>query len=62
MFILTLAVDYEGETVLGAYSSRELAEAASETFAANRSLAFSSDESFIIHEITVDAPAEYQWG
>ena len=58
MFILTLA-DYEGEVVLGVYSSRELAEAASEAFDAQRTIY--DFENFVVREIVLDAPAEYHF-
>ena len=36
VFVLLLATEYEGEMMLGVYSSRERAEAASAAFAAER--------------------------
>lgn len=61
MFILTIRAAYEGETVLGVYSSRELAEAASDAFIVERGSELRSSESFVVREIEVDAPAEYHW-
>jgi hypothetical protein len=61
MFILTLGAAYEGETVLGVYSSQGQAETASEEFITSRGSELRGSERFIIREIEVDAPAVYHW-
>ena len=61
MFILTIATDYEGETVLGVYSSESLAYAACAPFLRSRGSQLSSYEQFRVREIEVDARAEYHW-
>jgi hypothetical protein len=60
MFVLTLATDYEGEVVLGVYSSEELAQSASNTFVMERG-SLRRSEQFEVNEIVVDAPAKYHW-
>lgn len=60
MFVLTLATDYEGEVVLGVYSSEELAQAASDTFVMERG-PLHQFEQFQLYEIVVDARAEYRF-
>jgi hypothetical protein len=61
MFVLTLAVDYEGEIILGVYSSHERAQTASEEFIVARVRALARSENFSIRPIEVDSPAEYHW-
>jgi hypothetical protein len=60
MFVLTLATDYEGEVVLGVYSSEELAQAASDSFVMERG-PLRRSEQFQLHETVVDARAEYHF-
>jgi hypothetical protein len=60
MFVLTLATDYEGEAVLGVYSSEELAQSAADTFVMKRGQ-LGRSEQFELHEIVIDACAEYHW-
>ena len=59
MFVLTLATDHEGEMLLGVYSSRELAEAASQQFQIDTGL--EAYEHFVIRDIEVDGPAQYHF-
>jgi len=61
MFVLTLATDYEGEMLLGVYSSQELAEAASQQFQIDTEGGIEDYEHFIIRDIEVDGPAQYRW-
>ena len=61
MFVLTIAADYEGETLLGVYSSRELAEAASQQFLVDTERELCDFEQFVIREVAVDADAEYRF-
>jgi hypothetical protein len=61
MFVLTVAADYEGETLLGVYSSRELAEAASQQYLVDAERELYHFEQFVVREVTVDAPAEYRF-
>jgi hypothetical protein len=61
MFVLTLATDYEGEMLLGVYSSRELAEAASQQFQIDIEYGPEDYEHFVVREVAVDAPAEYRF-
>jgi len=61
MFVLTLAVQHEGDTLLGVFSSRELADAASETFLVERGRGLYEWERFEVYQVGVDAPAEYHW-
>lgn len=60
VFVLTLVTDYEGEVVLGVYSSEELAQAASDAFVVERG-PLRRSEQFELHEIVVDARAEYRF-
>jgi hypothetical protein len=61
MFVLTLAADYEGETLLGVYSSRELAEAASQQYLVDAERDLPSYEQFVVRDIEVDGPAQYHF-
>jgi hypothetical protein len=61
MFVLTLATDHEGEMLLGVFSSRELAEAASQQFQIDTEHELEAYEHFVIREVAVDAPAEYRF-
>ena len=61
MFVLTLATDYEGEILLGVYSSRELAEAASQQFQIDTEHELEDYEHFVIREVAVDGPAQYHF-
>jgi hypothetical protein len=61
MFVLTVAADYEGETLLGVYSTRELAEAASQQFLVDAERELYEFERFVVREVAVDAPAEYRF-
>jgi hypothetical protein len=58
MFVLTLAIDHEGEMLLGVYSSRELAEAALQQFQIDIEYGPEDYEHFIIRDIEVDGPAQ----
>lgn len=64
MFVLTDAVHYEGESVIGLYSSLELAKAAAESYSLrashnDRSEGFCSDywDDLCVYEVSADAPA-----
>lgn len=57
---LLLAIDYEGEQLLGIYSSQEAAEAAADAFLEHRG-ALARSESFVYHDVQLDAAAEYHW-
>ena len=61
MFVLTLAIQHEADTLLGVFSSRELADAASEAFLVERGRVLHEWEQFEIYQVGVDAPAEYHW-
>ena len=62
VFVLLLATDYEGEMLLGVYSSRERAEDAADFWAENeRSGKLHGGESFEIRETELDAVAHYHW-
>ena len=67
MFVLCESVDYEGESVLGLYSSLELAMAAAESYdrrgqADDRFEGYCSDywDDLLVYEVPVDAPSF--WG
>ena len=64
MFVLTEAVHYEGESVIGLYSTLELAKAAAESYSLrahhkDRSEGFCSDcwDDLLIYEVQLDAPS-----
>jgi hypothetical protein len=61
MFVLTLATDYEGEMLIGVYSTRELAEAASQQFQIDTEHELEAYEHFVIRDIEVDGPAQYHF-
>jgi len=62
VFVLLLSTAYEGEILLGVYSSRERAEAASEAWVeARMSGELHGSESFEIRETELDAVAHYHW-
>jgi hypothetical protein len=61
MFVLTLAADYEGEVLLGVYSTFELAEAASQQYLVDAERELYHFEQFAVREVAVDAPAEYRF-
>lgn len=57
---LLIATDYEGEQLLGIYSSQEAAESAAEAFLSLR-VPLARSESIVYHEVQLDSPAEYRW-
>lgn len=57
---LLLATEFEGEMLLGVYSSQEAAETAAEAYLAQRS-PLRRSESFVYHDIQLDGAAEYPW-
>jgi hypothetical protein len=64
MFVLTEAVHYEGESVIGLYSTLKLAQAAAESYCLrghhdDRSEGFCSDcwDDLLVYEVSADAPA-----
>jgi hypothetical protein len=62
VFVLLLATAYEGEMLLGVYSSRERAEDASEAWMEDRrSGKLHGSESFEIRETDLDGVAQYHW-
>jgi len=62
VFVLLLSTAYEGEMLLGVYSSLELAEAASEVWVMDlRSGELHGSESFEIRETELDAVAHHHW-
>jgi hypothetical protein len=61
MFVLTLAADYEGEVVLGVYSTREFAAAASQQYLVDAERELYHFEQFLVYEVVVDAPAVYRF-
>lgn len=64
VFALMLTTDYEGEMILGIYSSEEAATAASEGFILThrmRTGRLHGSESFEIREIQLDAAAQQHW-
>lgn len=58
MFVLLGEVRYEGETLLGVYSTEELAERARDDYETGQSRMF---HDYVIRPVTVDAPAEIRW-
>lgn len=61
MFVLLLAYDYEGEQLLGVYSSEERARSEATAFLDRRGSQLSSSESFEVRELQLDADAQYHW-
>ena len=60
VFVLLLSTAYEGEMLLGVYSSRERAEDASEAFVEDqRGGELRGSESFEIRETELDAVAQH---
>lgn len=59
MFVLMLSVKYEGEMLLGVYSSAQAAKEASENFIASQreGIPLSESESFVTLEVQLDAAA-----
>ena len=55
VYVLNEIADYEGESTLGVYSSREKAEAAWAAYDGFEK----EDDHGVIHEREVDAPAEW---
>jgi hypothetical protein len=53
VYVLLRGIDYEGEELLGVYSSRELAEKARDVYDDNRGRA----DYYDIEEAIIDAPA-----
>jgi len=58
VYVLTLATDYEGECLLGVYSSAEQAEDASSAYLEECDREIRHSEQFLIRPISVGAPAE----
>ena len=58
VYVLTLATDYEGECLLGVYSSAEQAEDASSAYLEECDREIRHSEQFRIRRISVGAPAE----
>ena len=64
VYALMLSTDYEGEMILGVYSSEDAATAASEGFIlAHRQKTgkLHAAESFEIRPVELDAAAKYHW-
>jgi len=62
VFVLLLATDYEGEMLLGVYSSLGRAEDASRVWVEDqRSGELHGSEHFEIRETDLDAVAHYHW-
>lgn len=61
MFVLLLATSYEGEQLLGVYSSEARAWSESEAFLARRGHQLYDSESFEVREVQLDADAQYHW-
>ncbi len=59
LFALMLSTQYEGEMILGIYSSEEAATVASESFILAHSP--SGSETLELREIQLDAAAQYHW-
>jgi hypothetical protein len=57
---LLLATDYEGEMLLGVYSSEETAQAAADAFLERRGALYAV-ESFVYRDVQLDGAAEYHW-
>lgn len=64
VYVLTEAVHYEGESVIGLYSSLKLAKAAAESYCLrghhkDRSEGFCSDswDDLLVYEVSVDSPS-----
>ena len=61
VYVLTLATDYEGECLLGVYSSPQEAEDASSAYLVEADRELCSFEQFFIRPISVGAPAELRF-
>jgi hypothetical protein len=63
MFVLLLATDYDGEQLLGVYSSEQAAQAASEGFITHhrQGKPLYRSETFQIREAQLDDDARYHW-
>lgn len=61
VFVLTHAVDYEGETLLGVYGTRHDAEAAGHALLDDLGWEMSSSETFVIRPVEVGAAAEMRF-
>lgn len=59
VFALMLTTDYEGDMILGIYSSEDAATAASEAFFLAHGTRGS--ETLELREIQLDAAAQYNW-
>lgn len=62
VYVLTLAADYEGESLMGVYATREEAEAAGQAWLDSHDMTGLSDfEEFVIRPIEVGAAAIMQF-
>lgn len=68
MFVLMLAMDYEGEVLLGVYSSEDRAWSEAAAFidgfvraASTPRRVRAASERFEVREVEVDAAAQYHW-
>jgi hypothetical protein len=61
VFVLTLATDYEGESLLGVYTSPQDAEDASRAYLVEADRELCSFEQFFIRPVAVGAPAELRF-
>lgn len=61
MFVLMLATDYEGEMLLGVYSSEERAWSEASAFLERRGRQLHDSEGFEVREVELDADAQYHW-
>lgn len=61
MFVLMLATDYEGEMLLGVYSSEERAWSEASAFLERRGRQLYDSEGFEVREVELDADAQYHW-
>ena len=61
VYVLSLATDYEGECLLGVYSSAEQAEDASEAYLEESDREIRHYEQFRIRPISVGAAAELRF-
>ena len=59
MFVLLHRVAYEGDTLLGVYTTRELAEEAFRVWAEDHGAIYGTE--MCVREVGVDAPAEMHW-
>ena len=61
VYVLSLATDYEGESLMGVYDTHEDAEDAAEAYLVEADRELCSFEQFFIRPVAVGAPAELRF-